>query len=94
MADSDAVFDRPVLNKSAPGFWMSYVHVGKGAEVSHRTISDAIKAGRTFASTGPLLLIDIDGHLPGDTLPLDGQERTLRIRAWHPHHHWFLSLLQ
>lgn len=29
---------------------------------------DAVKRGRTFCSTGPLLLFGVDGHEPGDTI--------------------------
>src|SRR4030095_11999917 len=28
----------------------------------------AIKRGRTFMSTGPLIFIDVDGHQPGDEI--------------------------
>jgi hypothetical protein len=29
---------------------------------------DAMKKGRTFMSTGPLIFIDVDGHQPGDEI--------------------------
>lgn len=90
MADSDAVFDRPVLGKSAPGFWMSYVHIGIGEEAGHATIAKGIREGRSFASTGPILLVDVNGQLSGNSFAL-GDAKTMRIRAWHPHNHWSLK---
>jgi TolB protein len=42
----------------------------------------AIKAQRTFGSTGPLLFIDVAGHEPGDEIQLGGgSAKSLRVRA-------------
>lgn len=41
---------------------------------------DAVKAGRTFATTGPLLFLDVQGRAPGDEIPLDaGAPSTLDV---------------
>ncbi|MGH7575138.1 MAG: CehA/McbA family metallohydrolase [Longimicrobiales bacterium] len=41
-----------------------------------------IRAQRTFATTGPLLFLDVDGREPGDEIALDaGAATTLRVRA-------------
>jgi putative membrane-bound dehydrogenase-like protein len=38
--------------------------------------------GRSFMTSGPLLLLDVDGHLPGDTITTrDGRPRTVRARV-------------
>jgi len=43
---------------------------------------DAVRRGRTFMSTGPLLLLEVDGHLPGDEIDLPGGARAqLRVTA-------------
>jgi len=91
LADSDACFDRPVLDRKAPGFWTTYLHIGAGAEVSHASLTEAVRQGRTMATTGPLLLFRIDGQLSGATLPLDGQARNVEIEVFHPHHNWSLE---
>jgi TolB protein len=45
--------------------------------LSVRSWLDAVRRGRTFLSTGPLIFIDVDGHKPGDeiavssTAPID-----------------------
>lgn len=45
---------------------------------------EAVKAGRTFATSGPLLLIDVDGRQPGDEIRLaasDPATLTVRVEA-------------
>jgi len=50
--------------------------------LSMRTWFDAIRRGRTFTSTGPLIFIDVDGHKPGDEIKvaLTGSQ-TVRVKA-------------
>ncbi len=90
-ADSDATFDRPTLGMHAPGFWATYFYVGPGGKVNHTTLSDAVRQGRTLATTGPLLQFRIDEAISGATLPLDGKPRTVRIDAWLPQHAFTLQ---
>lgn len=91
MADSDACFDRPKFERNTPGFWNTFVYVGEGGKVDNRQLAHAVREGRTMATTGPLLLWDIDGKTSGDTLLPDGTEREVHIQAWHAHHNWTLS---
>ena len=42
-----------------------------------------VRRGRTFISTGPVLTMDIDGYLPGDSLPETTGTRTLHIELRH-----------
>ncbi|NJD08992.1 MAG: hypothetical protein FIB01_00625 [Gemmatimonadetes bacterium] len=43
---------------------------------------DAVRRGRTFLSTGPLLLIDVAGRQPGDEIVLPGNAKAnLQVRA-------------
>jgi len=47
-----------------------------------RSWMDAIKRGRTFMSTGPLLFLTVDGHEPGDEIAVAANvPPTLRVRA-------------
>lgn len=39
----------------------------------------AMKRGRSFATNGPMLFLDVEGRQPGDTIPLE-QTSTLRVR--------------
>lgn len=42
----------------------------------------AVKAGRTFATTGPMLTLEVDGHGMGETLAVDGADaRELEVQV-------------
>ena len=91
LADSDACFDRPALSRKAPGFWTTYLHIGRGAAVDHAALATAVREGRTMATTGPLLLFRIDDQISGSTLPPDGRPHVVEIRAFQAHHNWSLA---
>jgi hypothetical protein len=73
-ASSDATFDND--GRGTPGRVRVYTHSEAGP-------ADAIRRGRTFVTSGPLLLLEIDGHEPGDTIVADRPTRRVaRLRAW------------
>jgi TolB protein len=49
---------------------MNRVFLDTGGDMSPAALLAALKAGRTFASNGPLLGLELDGEHPGDTVPL------------------------
>lgn len=51
---------------------MNRVFLETGGELSPEALKDALKAGRTFASNGPLLGFELDGKHPGDTIARSG----------------------
>ncbi|MGD9723146.1 MAG: PVC-type heme-binding CxxCH protein [Pirellulales bacterium] len=58
----------------------TYVHLN-GRPTVEQWLHGAA-AGRSFMTTGPLVLLDVDGRLPGDTLTTrDGRPRTVRARV-------------
>jgi hypothetical protein len=60
---------------------MNRVYARVPGPLTHRTFLDALKAGRTFATNGPLLHFTIDGRGPGDELARPGTSRlTARVR--------------
>lgn len=77
-ASSDACFDRP--GGGVPGSARTYTYLTNG--FSWAAVARATAAGRTFVTTGPLLLATLAGATPGSSLPADGQPRTLQIEAW------------
>ncbi len=78
-ASSDTTFDNP--GGGVPGKVRVYTDV-TGAP-SPEAIASAMKAGHNFITSGPLLLLDIGGREPGDTLRLDGPRKILvTLRAW------------
>ncbi len=59
-----------------------YVHVGPGP-VSRSRLLDSLRAGRTFATNGPLLELSVGGRGPGGELRLgqDGGDVAVRVRV-------------
>jgi TolB protein len=70
-----------------------YVHTGPGLD--QRRLLDSLRAGRSFATNGPLLALTVDGHGLGDELRLvrPGQVRArVRLRSNVPIDHLELVL--
>jgi hypothetical protein len=61
---------------------MNRVYVRSGGPLEHSRWLGALKAGRSFATNGPLLELTVDGRGLGEevTLPREGGEVTARIR--------------
>jgi TolB protein len=60
---------------------MNRVYVHTGTTLDHASWMRAIKAGRTFATNGPLLSLTVDGREPGDEikLPLDNHGVSVHV---------------
>jgi hypothetical protein len=68
-------------NKFPYGTMRVYYQAGK--EVSMQNIVDAVKRGRTFVTSGPIVFADIDAHYQtGDIVPADGTTCQLNIAAY------------
>jgi hypothetical protein len=61
---------------------MNRVFVKSGAPLEHRRWLSALKAGRSFATNGPLLGMTVDGRSLGDevALPAGGREVSVNVR--------------
>lgn len=77
-ASSDACFDRP--GGATPGAARLYLR--PEGEPTSAALRDAAVHGRTFATTGPLLLASLDGLPPGTALRGGERRHTLSIEAW------------
>ncbi len=75
---SDACFDRP--GGAVPGAARTYTFV-EGA-FSLPAVAAATAAGKTFVTTGPLLLATVDGKPPGSRHEAHGQASSLVLEAW------------
>jgi hypothetical protein len=62
------------------GAMRTYFEVGDGRGME--AVVRALRAGRTFVTSGPIVLATIDGHPVGSVLPSDGAPHTLRIEAY------------
>jgi hypothetical protein len=75
---SDSCFDRP--GGATPGAARTYTFLRGG--FSLRAITRATAQGRTFVTTGPLLLASVEGQPPGSAFAANGRPRRLRLEAW------------
>lgn len=57
-----------------------YAYTGDSAQLEPDAWFDAVKAGRTFVTNGPMLEFTVNDQLPGSTINLENAE-TLRVRA-------------
>jgi hypothetical protein len=75
---SDACFDRP--GGAVAGIARTYVYLPRGFSLGKA--AKAIAAGKTFVTTGPLLLATIDGTPPGSAFRIGKRDHVLAIEAW------------
>ncbi|WP_240972293.1 CehA/McbA family metallohydrolase [Nonomuraea composti] len=74
-AGTDAMisFTRSDTQSNPPGWARVYARVE--GELTARSFAAAVRAGRTFATTGPWLELTVDGHGPGHVLHAEPGER-------------------
>ncbi len=60
---------------------MNRVYVQTGGAVDQRIMLDSLRAGRTFATNGPLLELTVDGRGPGQELRLGPGEHEVRAHV-------------
>jgi dipeptidyl aminopeptidase/acylaminoacyl peptidase len=60
---------------------MNRVYLATGGSVEPDALKAALKEGRTFATNGPQLALEVDGKAPGDTLTVPAGGQTVRYRA-------------
>ncbi len=75
---SDACFDRP--GGAVPGVPRIYTFVPGGFTMAK--VTRATAAGRTFVTTGPLLLATIDDEPPGSAFRTGKKKHLLNLEAW------------
>lgn len=62
------------------GRYRTYVHIE--GSFSWEGLVAALRAGRAVASSGPFVLFEVEGHLPGAEFPADGRQRRVSLKAW------------
>ncbi len=76
---SDATFDNP--GGGIPGAVRTYAQIQGAFDLSK--IAGAIRAGRSFVTSGPLVVLEMAGHLSGDIVHLSEPDQVkCRVRAW------------
>ncbi|KRT64245.1 MAG: hypothetical protein XU10_C0003G0002 [Chloroflexi bacterium CSP1-4] len=59
----------------------TYARLADGDALSFDTWAAAVRAGRTFATSGPIVELAVDGHEPGDVLELPSSGGRLPVRV-------------
>jgi hypothetical protein len=75
---SDACFDRP--SGGVPGASRTYTWLD--GPFSLPAVARATAQGRTVVTTGPLLVVSVDGKPPGSSFEAAGQPHAMTIEAW------------
>ncbi len=78
IASSDVALDRP--DTLIPGTFRTYSYIEGGFSISKLT--EAIRRGRNFVTSGPLIFFSIDSHIPGDVLCPDSKRFSAKIKAF------------
>ncbi|MCP2339478.1 CehA/McbA family metallohydrolase [Actinomadura rupiterrae] len=78
-SDTQISFTRRGNQSSPPGWERVYARID--GELSAASFAEAVRRGRTFATTGPWLELDVDGHGPGDTIDLPAPGEAVRVSA-------------
>jgi hypothetical protein len=77
------------------GLMRTYAHISVGNEFNYANWIEAVRHGRTFVSTGPLLDFTINGEVPARSYRLSDADKNLQIRveATSPVPYDFLELV-
>ncbi|MFG2000771.1 CehA/McbA family metallohydrolase [Spirillospora sp. NPDC048911] len=76
-------FNRRGSQSSPPGWERVYARVD--GPLTAESFAEAVRRGRTFATTGPFVELDVAGHGPGHTLDLaPGTRVTITVRTIGP----------
>ncbi len=68
-------------NGMALGAMRTYARLSAGADFTYKNWIEAVRAGRTFVTNGPLLSFVVDGQEPGATFSVLPDSKTLPVRA-------------
>jgi hypothetical protein len=58
----------------------TYAYIGQD-ELSFASWAKAVRTGRTFMTTGPLITLEADGRMPGGEIPMPNGGGTVEVRA-------------
>ena len=59
----------------------THAHLEPGQEFGYGTLIEAVRAGRTFVTDGPLLSMTVNGQDPGATISLKHKANVVRIEV-------------
>jgi hypothetical protein len=68
-------------NLGVLGHPRTYARLEPGQEFNYQNWIEAVRAGRTFVTNGPLLFFTVNGQDPGAVITLSSSAQTVRVRA-------------
>jgi len=68
-------------NRQLLGGWRTYARLLPGEQFTYRNWIEAIRAGRTIATSGPFLSLSVEGKDPGATIDLPSSGSPVRVCA-------------
>jgi hypothetical protein len=68
-------------NAACLGWPRTYARLLQGEEFNYKNWIEAIRAGRTFVTTGPLIYLTINGHGPGSMINLPSGRDKVHVRV-------------
>jgi hypothetical protein len=68
-------------NRVPLGRTRTYAQLNPGEQLTCKTWVEAVRAGRTFVTNGPLLTLTVNGQGPGAVLEPSGSSHDVRVRA-------------
>jgi hypothetical protein len=68
-------------NRCTLGSARTYARLEPGKDLTYKNWTEAVRAGRTFVTSGPLLFLTINDQSPGTLIELPAAAPTVRLRA-------------
>lgn len=68
-------------NRTVLGSQRTYARLQPGQDLTYKNWTEAVRAGRTFVTNGPLLVFTVNGQDPGAALELPSAAANVRVRA-------------
>jgi hypothetical protein len=68
-------------NLDVLGWPRTYARLGTGQQLTYKNWIEAVRAGRTFVTNGPVLRLTVNGQDPGATINVASAEQAVRVRT-------------
>jgi hypothetical protein len=68
-------------NRKAVGAVRTFARLLPGEPLTYKSWIEAVRAGRTYVSNGPLLSLTVDGSDPGAVIDVPSTDKTVHVRA-------------
>jgi hypothetical protein len=70
-----------VSNQQLLGGWRTYARLQPDEDFNYKNWIEAVRAGRTFATKGALLMLTVNGQDPGAVINLESPDQAVHVQA-------------